>query len=362
MKAAHVGEAAARVREERLLALDRLGSHVRSLAVDFVLVAGDVFEDNGVDRSLVQAVADKASFFGVPVYIIPGNHDSLVPGSVWDHPAWKSARNVHVLRDERPVEVPGGVLFPCPLLAKRSSQDPTAWIPPGPGHSVRIGLAHGTVEGIRQDEPDYPISRQAAQRANLDYLALGHWHSTAVYADGGVPRMAYSGTHEPTGFGERDSGNVLLVKINPGQPPQIAPQANGGLKWLQIDDELRSAGDLAGLRARLEALDKPGSTLVNVRLFGLLAAADREELAHIADILKASRFLYSRLDTSHLYPSPQDDTWIEALPAGLLRDIAARLRDLSNPSFSGRRPEGGTPTVAARALLELYAVAAGVLR
>jgi DNA repair exonuclease SbcCD nuclease subunit len=60
-----------------------------------------------------------------------------------------------------------------------------------------MGVAHGTVEGVRQDEPDYPISRGAPERAGLDYLALGHWHSTATHpGPDGVLRMAYSGTDE----------------------------------------------------------------------------------------------------------------------------------------------------------------------
>jgi DNA repair exonuclease SbcCD nuclease subunit len=52
-------------------------------------VAGDTFEDNGVDRVIVQKVADILAGFVGPVYVIPGNHDPLVPGSVRDHPAWR---------------------------------------------------------------------------------------------------------------------------------------------------------------------------------------------------------------------------------------------------------------------------------
>jgi hypothetical protein len=42
--------------------------------------------------------------------------------------------------------------------------------------------------------------------------------------------MAYSGTHEPTKLGERDSGNVLLVEVQaPGAPPQLETIPTGGL-------------------------------------------------------------------------------------------------------------------------------------
>ena len=50
MRAAHVGAAAPRVREERLSAARRVVDAARSAGAEFMLVCGDTFEDNGVDR------------------------------------------------------------------------------------------------------------------------------------------------------------------------------------------------------------------------------------------------------------------------------------------------------------------------
>jgi hypothetical protein len=58
MKALHVGEAGARVREERLAAARRVVEATRDAGADFTLVAGDTFEDSGVDRVLVQRAVD----------------------------------------------------------------------------------------------------------------------------------------------------------------------------------------------------------------------------------------------------------------------------------------------------------------
>jgi DNA repair exonuclease SbcCD nuclease subunit len=357
MKAAHVGEAAARVREERLAAARRVVGAAWEQAAEFILVAGDTFEDNGVERALIQKVADILGSSHVPVYMIPGNHDPLTPGSVWEHPAWKSMEHVHVLREEKPVDIPGGVLYPCPVNDKRSRKDPAAWITPAEAGTIRIGLAHGSVEGIPQPEPDHPIPRDAASRAGLDYLVLGHWHSTATYpgADGSV-RMAYSGTHETTSFGERDSGNVLVVEIaGPGAPPLVTPVRTGGLNWTVIEKDIREAGDLQRVRQDIESQGNPGSTLIELRLKGLLTAAERDELARIEEIL-ASRFLFHRVDSSGLRPSPEDSSWLASLPPGILQNVAARLQELANPGFTGQRPEGASPEVASRALMELYAL------
>lgn len=358
MRAAHVGAAGVRVREERLDAARRVIAAARGAGVEFVVVCGDTFEDNGIDRVLVQKVVDILTGFGGPVHVTPGNHDPFMPGSVWEHPAWRSSDNVHVLREETPLDVPGGTLFPCPVREQRSGKDPTAWIPAGESRGIRVGLAHGTVQGVCQEEPDYPIPRDAAAHAALDYLAIGHWHSTAMYpAPDGVVRMAYSGTHETTKFGERDSGNALIVGIaGPGAAPVITPVRTGRLAWSVIEEELRQPGDLARLRERVEALENPGATLLDLRVAGLLSAQDRDELARIEEIL-ASRFLFGRIDPTRLRPSPTDDSWIAGLPAGALREAATKLRELADPSYAGPRPEGASPEVACRALLELYALA-----
>lgn len=363
MKAAHVGEAGTRVRDERLTAGRWAVEAARNAGAEFILVAGDTFGDNGVDRVLLQKVADILAGFAGPVYVIPGNHDPLVPGSVWEHPAWKSSGNVQVLRDEKPIEIPGGMLYPCPVRAKRSGKDPTTWIRPEEGRGIRVGLAHGTVEGVYQEEPDYPIPRDAAERAGLDYLALGHWHSTAMYPgpDGAV-QMAYSGTHETTKFGERDSGNALLVEIPAaGAPPLITPVRTGGLSWLVIERELRDQGDIGLIRERAETIETPGSTLLDLRITGLLPTADREEVTRLLEIL-TSRFLWARLDVTRLRPSPDDEGWVAGLPTGILRDAAAKLRTLADPAHVGQRPEGASPEVASLALLELYATLGGGTR
>ena len=50
-------------------------------------------------------------------------------------------------------------------------------------------------------------------------------------------------------------------------------------------------------------------------------------------------------------------TELDALPDGVMRTVAQRLQTLSDPTYSTDRPDGGSPTVATRALLELYRIA-----
>lgn len=360
MKAAHVGDAGRRVREERLKAAARVVEQARALAAEFIVLAGDTFEHNAIDRVLVQSIADILTGFHNPVFIIPGNHDPLVPGSVWEHPAWKSSPQIYVLREPAPVSLDGVEILPCPIYESRSRRDPSSWIPPERRDCVRIGLAHGTVEGILADEVEYPIPRDAATRHALDYLALGHWHSETRFPDAdGAPRMAYSGTHETSKFGERNSGNALLVEIpRPGAAPILTLFPTGGLRWETLTPELSAPGELTQLRASIEALPNAGATLLEVRLGGLLFASEHAELARIDELI-AARFLFGRVESA-LRPAPGDTQWVENLPDGVLRDTALQLMQYADPSFAGQRPEAAGPAEASQALIELYKLATEV--
>lgn len=351
MKAEFVGSAGERVRNERLSAGQRVVEAAESHGAEFILVAGDLFENNAVDRTLVQRTADILAQFPGPVYLIAGNHDPLVPGSVWDHPVWDSFDNLLAMTAEEPVEISQGLLFPCPIRDKYSRKDPTAWIFDDANGGIRIGVAHGNVEGLPQAEPDHPIPRDAATRCGLDYLALGHWHSTTTYPDSDdAIKMAYSGTPETSRFGERDSGHTLIVEIeNPGDTAKIQQVRTGRFQWRILESDIEVSGDLLKVRKELEGFSAPEDTLLDLRLKGILFSDEKDELFHLEDII-GSRFLYARMDSSGLILSPEDSAWIESLPGGILQEAGSRLQQMVS---SG----GKDAQIAAKALLELYAAA-----
>lgn len=350
MKADSVGLMAERVRDERLEAAKRVVQTAQEHGAEMILLTGDVFEDNAVDRLLVRKVGEILRAFPGSVYVIPGNHDPLSPGSVWEHNIWQETTNITVFRKPEPVELDGCILFPCPLHEKYSTKNPTGWINAKDAIKPAIGLAHGNVEGIPNDEPDYPIPRDAAARQGLDYLALGHWHSFARYDDAdGVCRMAYSGTHETTKFGERDSGNAVLVEIaQRGSPPRLTPVKTGRLDWRTIERTVDQPHSLEALIEELGKLDQPASALVRVLLEGVLFPEDRRPLVRMEELL-ASRFLFGFLDTGRLIPAPDGEGWIESLSSGSFREAAIKLRSQAAQSAN---PE--ERAVATQALLQLF--------
>ncbi|SPE42298.1 Metallophosphoesterase (fragment) [Candidatus Sulfopaludibacter sp. SbA3] len=178
MKAAHVGKAAERVRSARIETIRRIQHLARESNAEFVLVAGDTFEDHGVSRKLVGQVGDLLAGFDCPVYVIPGNHDPWTQGGVWDQARDLWSKRIQILVERSPIQIPGGLLYPCPLMQRWSDQDPTKWISAESAGGIRIGVAHGSLQApLWEGQQNHPIAMDAAQRSELDYLALGDWHS-----------------------------------------------------------------------------------------------------------------------------------------------------------------------------------------
>lgn len=345
MNAKHVGKRAEEIRTQRIASARALAKVAKQHDVDAVFVAGDVFEDNGVSRADVQAVIDICTSFRVPTYMLPGNHDPLMMGSVWDDPSWSGAANVTVLRTPEPlVMIPGVTLYPCPAFGKLSNIDPTAWIADSSAEGTRIAIAHGTVLGANVAENCFPIRRDAPSALGLDYVALGHWHSTATYeGDLTAARMAYSGTHEVTKFGERDSGNVLIVEITgPGILPRVTQVSTTHFHWEDFIFDLSSSVDIERtILTQIDAIANPESTLITIALTGMV---EPKQLAAIETLRAriAARFsVFGRLDDTQLLLAPEDDAWERALPVGLLQDVAKHIRAGESPS-------------AAQALMKLY--------
>jgi DNA repair exonuclease SbcCD nuclease subunit len=324
MRAAHLRDKGERVRLARLESARRVVDEARRQTVDFLILAGDTFEDNGVDRIKVREVARILGAAGCPVFVIPGNHDTCKPGSVWEDGSWTESPNVRILKEPKPVECDAAVIYPCPVFAGDSKEDPTAWIAVT-GAKIAIGIAHGSVENAAY-ESTLPIRRDAAAARGLDYLALGHIHSTTLYDDAaGVCRQAYSGTHEPTKFGEHDSGNVLLVEIaERGAPPRIQTIRTGSLDWLSYHRKIEHPGEMAALAAELEGLPAPERTLVECVLEGLLFGSDYDALGRLTEIVDG-RFLFGRSDVGRLVPGQCGPAWVDHLPAGYLQDAARGL-------------------------------------
>jgi DNA repair protein SbcD/Mre11 len=185
-----------RVRESTFAALERLIAAAIENDVDFVILAGDLYD--GEDRSLraqsrfrneMQKLLQK----DIPVYVIHGNHDHL--NGSWVHLDMPS--NVHIFGSEvemkefhtkrcESVHLYGFSYLQRHILDKRideyRKQEPA---------DFHIGILHGN-EGGGTDHDNYaPFSIKDLYEKQFDYWALGHIHKRTILSD--HPPIIYPG-------------------------------------------------------------------------------------------------------------------------------------------------------------------------
>jgi DNA repair exonuclease SbcCD nuclease subunit len=371
-------DVAKKIREARFQALEKIRGAAEEHNVQFVLIAGDLFDDHAVDGNIAKRAFDLLESFPAPVYVLSGNHDPLLAGAVWDRPPWKNSnpKKICVLRECRAVEaVPGVVLFPCPVFRKNSTADPTAWIAAAPVDDgpIRIGIAHGSLK-VREDLPvdDHLIARHAAHDHKLDYLALGHWHSRQQFrGPDGVERTAYPGVHEPLRFpGSSESrtgwvpysavqreefvdsgrGEVLCVRLDgPGSPPVLQAIEVGHLIWADESYELTSAEALSRIIDDVAVRPWAERSLLRLRLQGVLQTEAMLRLQHLRAVL--DRYLFAELDQAGLCLQPAEAEIGEVAGDGVLRRVLERLQTEASTAEPEQR------RLAERALLLLYQIA-----
>jgi DNA repair exonuclease SbcCD nuclease subunit len=293
------GEAQARFTGERFDAVVRLGELARAERCDFIVAAGDLFESNQVDRRTVLRALDALRSVEVPLFLLPGNHDSYDAASVYRSPelAGGLPENVHVLTDRRPIEVAPGVEVagaPWPTRQPRGDlvAESASELPPLPG-GLRVLVAHGRIdEGARDPGEPALIRLEAAERAiaegRFHYLALGDRHSATRVTD----RIWYSGTPEPTAFDEERPGRVLLVDLEPGIC-RVEERRIGAWRFLAEERRLGGEEDVAELEAWLEALPDKPRTVLRLTLVGQLPLHARVRLD---DILERARERFGGVD------------------------------------------------------------------
>ena len=169
--------------EARLAAVETVARLAGEHKVDAVLVARDVFDGQMVAERKIRELLKALQRFPGPWLMFPGNHDAALTESVWTRAQRLGAlpANLHLALQGKVLGFPvmGFSALMGPLAQRHTYNDLTEWFDeaPTPSGHVRVGLAHGSVQGVLAEDIDSanPIGADRATRARLDYLALGDW-------------------------------------------------------------------------------------------------------------------------------------------------------------------------------------------
>jgi DNA repair exonuclease SbcCD nuclease subunit len=323
-------EARALLARQRIETIKRIADLANDNDADAVLVAGDVFETIAVADDTIRRTVNALEAFRGPWVLLPGNHDAALAESPWTRMRrFGLPENVILATVPEPIGLANGrlTILPAPLQRRHEAVDLTAWFDAGPSGdgAVRVGLAHGSIAGFlpAEAEAQNPIAHDRAERARLDYLALGDWHGTLRIG----PRTWYAGTPEPDRFKANDPGNALMVRIDaPGSAPAVEKVRVGRYDWRELHVAIHTTDDVAAIADAFKALGEPlDARVVSLTLEGAVDLATQLAVNETLEDLKA-RVHHLRVDDSLLIAEPSDDDLDRIDTLGFVRSAIDSLR------------------------------------
>lgn len=304
-------EAQARFADARLQVIRALGLLAGEHDAAFLLVCGDVFESNHVDRRVVVRALEALATCPVPVYLLPGNHDPLDAGSVYRSPTFLAHRPEHVtVLDDVVAPCPGVELRPAPWHSKRPLADLVGQVcqdVPSDRSTVRVIAGHGAVDALAPAHDDPAAIRlatveRAIEEGGVHFVALGDRHSLTDV--GRTGRVWYAGAPEPTDYDELAPGYATVVDVS---ADEVSVSHHHLATWRFVRETFRldHRNDVAALGRWLAGLPDKERTVVQLGLTGTLSLADRADLD---DLLDHHRDLFAAVET------PPRHTDIAVLP------------------------------------------------
>ena len=111
MKARGFGDAGFHLREKRIESIREIFEIAKKYEADLVLICGDIFEHNMVgNEDVSKVVSIFNSYPNIPIYLLPGNHDSLGPGSVYNRDIFGRISNLTIFEKCEPLSINGVTL------------------------------------------------------------------------------------------------------------------------------------------------------------------------------------------------------------------------------------------------------------
>ncbi|MGD0500798.1 MAG: DNA repair exonuclease [Bryobacteraceae bacterium] len=358
-------EVAAVLQDARQAAVRTLGELAVKHEASAVLLAGDIYDKQQLSpKTLGKPIEAMRQFPKVAWYLMPGNHDHLRENGLWDRLARANLpQNVHLHTKPGAMKImddDGRAVFllPAPLTHTAYVDDLTAYMDkePTPEGAVRIGMAHGSIQGFGSDgDASNYVNPNRAETAGLAYLAMGDWHRQ-MQING---RVWYSGTPEPDLFKRQpgssgtlcNGGLALLVDIaGPRALPEVSPLEVGQYRWHQVEKTLAEDSQVDLLEAELRALEPDLSKVVlDLQVAGALSLAGRKifEEKIIQGVGAGVRAMRCQDDGLVLEPTEADLDDIDR--AGFVRVAADRLKALAEDGSDPPRAR-----LASLALRRLY--------
>ena len=334
------------VRGATRAAFDNLIEFAIDEQVDFVVLAGDLFDgdwrDMGTGLYFARAMGRLAQA-SIRAFVLRGNHDaaSVLTSTL----PWPD--NVHVFSSRRAETVQmdelGVALHGRSFPNAHVTDNLAAEYPDPIPNSFNIGVLHTALAGHTNHAPYAPCSVAQLQAKGYDYWALGHVHDFSIESE--HPLIVFPGNLQGRNIRETGAKGAVIVDVRDGAAT-VRPVELDVLRWASVDVDCSNAADLDAVHQQartalaaahsMNAADRP--LIVRVVLSGQTPCAGilqdrgaqlRDEIRSIAAGISPELWLEKLLVQAA--PPPQAE-----VPEGV-EDIASILAEASSDSELAER-------------------------
>ncbi len=211
-------EVARQYRQSLRDAVKRLIDLALKEAVSAVTVGGDLYEQERFTADTGNFLAEQFARLGdIPVFLAPGNHDPLVPDSLYRQIKWPE--NVTVFQHPKLEPIPlseevvlWGLAHPSPSWREKPLKKFKV-----PDNRIHILLLHGSdMSNVPSNKVTHaPFFPDEIKQAGFAFALLGHYHQGRLTPEEN-PILAYPGSPEPLAFCESGLHGAVLLEIESG--------------------------------------------------------------------------------------------------------------------------------------------------
>ena len=295
------------IRQASRRAMENLIDLALAESVDFVLIAGDLFDGDWQDYHTglyFVAQMHRLKTAAIPVFMVSGNHDAAsqisrrlpYPDNVhrFDHRA-PQTRRLEALKVAL-----HGQSFAQPAVMRNLA---LGYPEPLPGY-FNIGLLHTSLNGREGHAPYAPCTLADLDARGYDYWALGHVHAFEMVAQ--APPVVFPGCIQGRHIRETGPKGAVVVSVAEDETPAVAHQPLDVIRWASLDV------DLTGVDAPQAGLDR------------FLAVLSEVVQAH-DPLPLIVRVAFSGTTAVHQAMAGDPDHWKEAVRSTALAQFGERV-------------------------------------
>ncbi len=302
-------------RRELLSGFKRLVDEAKAYGAEAIIIAGDLFDSDRVSRKALDTALDIIDTErGITFFYLQGNHE----GAALIMSGRDMPENLKTFGAEWTYYTIGNVTF-----AGRSE------IREGMFESLsldkdnkNIVILHGELRD-RSAAPETVGIKDAAGR-NIDYLALGHYHSYSAEAIDDRGAAVYCGTPEGRGFDEVGDKGYVILSTDSGKlmysfrsfaarKLHIVPvELDGAVRTVEIGERAERA--LAGI---------PYSDIVRLELCGRYHPSLFKDTDGLQRQFDGRYYYFEIKDSSRIAINPEDYKHDMSLKGEFIRTVSA---------------------------------------